>query len=89
MTTQLITNKTYYRNGNKIRFRTLGGKFFVQKLIGGAWVNIFTTGEEGNSNNNFRFTVGDNQLKIQQLRDGGSWDGTEDTDFKTVTPFNR
>ena len=71
-----------------VRLNPTGGNLLIQKYVGATWVTVGSYGELGNSNNEFRWTVDGTKLKVQQIKDGGSWSGTEGVDFATVTEYN-
>ena len=80
---------TYKKGSNMVRLYPNGGKLYIQKWVGGVWVNKDSFYESGNTKNEFSLYVDDGKLMVQQLRNGGSWSGAEGTDFKTVGEFNK
>jgi len=87
---QIINKNAYYRKGSdKILLEPAGGKLYVKCWTGSTWTTDTSFGEPGNTNNEFRYIVEEGKLKIQQIKDGGSWGGIEGVDFVTIQEFNK
>ena len=84
----MIITSTLTFLGNRVRLNPISGELLIQKRIDGTWITFGAYGEQGNTNNEFRWKVGGTKLKVQQIKDGGSWSGTEGVDFTTVTEYN-
>ena len=71
-----------------MRLKPTVGELRIQKNIATVWTTVGAYEEPGNSNNEFRWIVDGTKLKVQQIKDGGSWDGVEGVDFATVQEYN-
>ncbi len=74
---------------NRVRLKPTGGELRIQKKIAEVWTTVGAYAEPGNSNNEFRWKVDGTKLKVQQIKDGGTWiGGVEGVDFTTVAEHN-
>jgi hypothetical protein len=80
---------TYKKGPLMVRLAPIGGKLYIQKWAGGVWVSKDSFSESGNTNNEFSLFVDSGKLMVQQIKNGGSWSGTEGVDYKTVGEFNK
>jgi len=89
MQSKIINERTYYKRGtNTLILDPAGGDLYVKEWSGG-WSSKTSWGEPGNTNNEFRWIVEDEKLKLQQIKNDGNWDGTEGIDFTTIQEFNK
>lgn len=81
----IITGPRYHDDGSDlVRWNPAAGVLTVAAWDGDSWESLIGYGEPGNANNEFRIIVDNPNWKVQQIKDGGSWSGSEGVDFITV-----
>lgn len=89
MTNIIITAERIFTHGeDRVRLYPNGGILYIQKEVGGVWVDYEEHQDPGNLVNEFRYIIVGCDLYLQQLIFGGDWGGTEGVDYNTIIIYS-
>ena len=86
---KIITSITNYRyDTHRFRLNPENYELKVEQYQGGSWTKVGGWKTPVGDTNEFRFTFDSGDLVLQQLISGGTWSGTEGTDYNTIQYFS-